>query len=610
MRLKRQLDRFFVFTLLILFLSVLLMTESAPASQQPFYPLEKLHPGQMGEARTVIRGETIVTFPVEILSVLPRKGSPKHLILVRASGPVIEKTGGIAAGMSGSPVFVEGRLAGAIGYGWNFSDHRLGLVTPIEDMANVWKHRDGKIMDLPAPVALRLPESSDLSGDHGDQKPETLPEKESLLVETSPDLEITERGTPLLADGLSERATLSLTKKLGIRVEHLAGTGSSGELPVEFSPGLTPGSAVGVMLAWGDVSLGATGTLTTVNDDGRFLAFAHPFMNRGQVRFPVTRAFVHGVIPSMQSPFKIGEPQTIIGTVTQDRPEGIGGRFGIFAPAMDVAIRFHDKDTEAEKFRRFHIVNDPFLVANILPDAILGILDDLWGQVGEGTLTSTVTLEGRGLEENFTRSNMFFSDEDVVQEALGEARTLVEILTLNPFRKIFPFGIDLDYEITRNPEILFIEDLTVEAKKVHPGEKVEGTFKLRPYRGETVSREFSLMVPEKARGYCEIVVRGGGIAEPGQESLLEGWRSISSLESLLDEINARESNNEVIVELNYPPADPVQGLEAEQELLSEQKDRRMKEGSLRIFKSNFFVEGLMRRSVQVLPVSRNDGTAP
>lgn len=579
-------------SILILLFSVLLMTASGEASDK-FYPLEALHPGLVGEARTVIRGEQIVSFPVEILSVLPRKGSPAHLILVKADGPVIEKTGGIAAGMSGSPVFIDGRLVGAIGYGWNFADHRLGLVTPIEDMMRVWDWPDQNVTDLPSPVPVTSPASGDIIE-------EPCPE-EASLVETYSDIEIDERSTPLIAGGLSARAAGSLAERMGIAVEPWGGVGDAGELPVDFNPELQPGDAVGVMLAWGDVSLGATGTLTALDEDGRFVAFAHPFLNRGAVRFPVTRAFVHGVIPSLQAPFKIGEPRAIIGTVTQDRPQAIGGKLGIFAPALDVSVTFKDEETGSVKYKRFHMVNDPFLVSQILPDAIMGVLDELWGQVGEGTLKSRVTIEGRGLRKSFERSNIFFSDKDVVKEALTEAESLVEIITLNQFREVFPLGIELEYEITRKPRVLFIEDLKVDTKEVHPGGKVEGTIILKPYRGKSLSRAFSLQIPEKVQGLCEVIVRGGGIAEPGQESLLEGWRSITSLDQLLKEVNAKESNNEVIIELIYPPVDPLQGIEEEQELRSEQKSRLMKEGTLRIFRSNFYVEGLLRRSLKVVP---------
>lgn len=97
--------------------------------------VESLRPGMKGYALTVVSGRNIVRFPVEIVSVIPGKGIPRHLIMIKASGSVIEKTGGIAAGMSGSPVYVNGKLIGAIGYGWNFSEHTLGLVTPLR----IWR---------------------------------------------------------------------------------------------------------------------------------------------------------------------------------------------------------------------------------------------------------------------------------------------------------------------------------------------------------------------------------------------------------------------------------------------------------------------------------------
>lgn len=579
-------------TAFLVLLTVLMITSRGEASNR-FFPLKDLKPGLVGEARTVIRGEEIISFPVEIISVLPRKGSPAHLILVKADGPIIEKTGGIAAGMSGSPVFIDGRLVGAIGYGWNFSDHRLGLVTPIEDMVRVWDWPTHDVTRLPRPVPVPRPQSGDIIE-------EVCPE-EASLVETSCDFMAEERATPLIAGGISARAAGALAAKMGTTIETWAGSGGAGELPVDFDPELKPGDAMGVMLAWGDVSLGATGTLTALDESGRFLAFAHPFLNRGAVRFPVTRAFVHGVVPSLQAPFKIGEPRAIVGTVTQDRPQAIGGKLGIFAPSIDVSVTLKDKEVGSVKFKRFHMVNDPFLVSQILPDAITGVLDELWGQVGEGTLKSRVRIEGRGLRKGFERTNIFFSDKDIVKEALTETESLVEIMALNPFREVFPLGIELEYEVTRAPEVLFIEDLTIEKKEVHPGDNVEGVATLRPYRGKSITRKFRLQVPEKVQGLCEVVVRGGGIAEPGQESLLEGWLSITNLDQLLNEVNARESNNEVIIELNYPPVDPLQGLEEEQELRSEQKSRLMKEGTLRIFRSNFYVEGLLRRSLKVVP---------
>jgi hypothetical protein len=106
-------------------------------------PSGSLREGAIGVAYTVVKGNEVVSFPVKVLSVMPSARSPRNLILVRASGPVIENTGGIAAGMSGSPVFIDGKLIGAIGYGWSFSEHQMGLVTPIEDMAEIWNWPTG-----------------------------------------------------------------------------------------------------------------------------------------------------------------------------------------------------------------------------------------------------------------------------------------------------------------------------------------------------------------------------------------------------------------------------------------------------------------------------------
>ncbi|MDR3164467.1 MAG: hypothetical protein LBU13_02720, partial [Synergistaceae bacterium] len=105
----------------------------------PIIPLSQVKPGMKGECRTVVKGDAVVSFEAEVVDILDAGSSPEKLILIRASGTVVEKSG-IAAGMSGSPFYIGGRLAGAIGYGFNFTDHRMGLVTPIEEMLEIWNN--------------------------------------------------------------------------------------------------------------------------------------------------------------------------------------------------------------------------------------------------------------------------------------------------------------------------------------------------------------------------------------------------------------------------------------------------------------------------------------
>ena len=604
------------------------------ASASPFQPeskvmkVDEIRPGMKGEARTVLKGQTVVSFPVTIVSVLPKKGIPKHLVLIRAEGPLIEKTGGIAAGMSGSPVFIEGNLIGAIGYGWDFSDHRLGLVTPIEDMASVFEWADLNPPfyrpPLPAPKVISDDAASqdlvsgDVSGDvffeeavNDTESADTTPEPPVSSGDLS-----TATHSPMItffSDGLSRRAVRSLSDTLAARVLSLGGGAGKNIPPVEKVKGMKPGEAVGVLLAWGDVTLGATGTLTTVSKDGRFLAFAHPFTSKGAVAYPLTRAWVHEVIPSVESPFKLGTPQSIIGTVTQDRPQAIGGRLNVYPPSFDFTVNFDDVDNKKKTTERFHVALAPFLLSKIAPDALTGMLDDLWGQVGAGTAKLNLTVTGPDMPGGWGRNNLFFSEKDLTKEILKEFKAITEVIALNPFTEIAPLGFTLDVEMTSKPRILLIEDVKLDRKKFAPGEKVQVTVSMRPFRKDVFSRTFELTVPKDVTGNATVVVRGGGINEPEQNSILEGKTAIKDFQTLLKELAVRETNNQVVVEIVSPEAPKIkpgklpfgketedeEADEEEPELLSEITDKKLKEGSMRLFMTNYYVDGLQRREISI-----------
>ena len=561
-------------------------------------PVESLKEGMKGTAYTVIKGEKIVSFPVTIVSVLPSPESPNNLILIKASGPVIEKTGGIAAGMSGSPVFIEGKLIGAIGYGWNFSEHERGLVTPIEEMVKVWNWPD-KVPAIPK-SDLKLP---GMPAENNGSVPGDLPEgtKDPEVPAGS------ELSVPLLGMGYSTRSARRIEEILGMPVKMLPAPVSGVTLPVEYNAVVRPGEAVSVLIAWGDVSLAATGTLTTVSESGLFLAFAHPFTNRGAVSFPLARAWIHEVIPSLETPFKLGTPRSIIGIVTQDRPQAIGGRIGQFAPVIDVSIQLGDVDSGERTLKRFKAAFDPFLMTKVIPEMLIGLVDNVWGRTGEGSAKVTVKIEGGGLAEGWQRTNMFFSSSDIGKAMFSEFSDLASAISLNPFYEIMPLGIHLDVEITSDPRVALIEDVTLSKKIVPPGGSFDVEITLRPFRKEPLIQKLSLKAPEDSEGICEVVVRGGGIEEPGQESIEQGWRTIRSLQELLGEFSAMETNDEVVAEIrtfNSKIDDPA-AIEAEEEsqrkLLSQVKEEKLKEGSIKSYRSNYYIDGLLRRMIRVVP---------
>ncbi len=581
---------------------VLFWTGNAPASVSentfrpgaPYLAASFVKPGMKGNALTVVKDRRILSFPVEVLAIVPQHGVPKNLFMVRALGKDIERIGGIAAGMSGSPVYIGGKLVGAIGYGWNFADHTLGLVTPIEDMFHVFDWPDD-IPEMGDPVRLSQASGKDVTSDDKSASPE------GKVRVNSADL-----ASPMWISGISDRGVERISELLDAKKVIRAGA-MAGDLPVEYGARLAPGDAIGILLAWGDVSVGATGTVTAVSPDGRFLAFGHPFLGRGAIAYPVTRAIIHHVVPSLEAPFKIGTPMQIVGTATQDRPQGVGGRFGFFAPSVDLSLSFKDEETGRSGKSRFHVVWDPFIGPKLASNIFMGLLDDRWGRKGEGVSTVRIEVEGRGISKGWNRSNMFFSEKDLAAESLTEIQTLLNIVFLNQFSDIRPLGVHLDVEMTKRPKVMFIERIEVDDKKFVPGQKLSVRVKMRPYRGKQVSKEFSIAIPKNASGECEILVRGGGIEPLEQDALAQGWKTIESFAQMFQEMSALERNNEVILEFNYDKDIKTDEKEKktssvskeEREFLSEVKKRRLKDGTLQIFLTDYVVEGLLRKMITV-----------
>ena len=300
----------------------------------------------------------------------------------------------------------------------------------------------------------------------------------------------------------------------------------------------------------------------------------------GDVSFPLTRSWVHEVIPSIKSPlsWEVLFQLLVLCAKTDLKPSPENRSF---PKGVEVSVKFTD-DSEMTVFKRFQVINDPFLMNQVLPGALLGLFDDLWGRAGEGTGFVTVKIEGKGFVEGISRKNVYFSDSDLIGQIVSrEIMALVPLFSLNRFKEIDPLGLHIELQVTKEPKVVYIEKLEVPNKdNVKKGEDLDVEVTLRNFRGDPEVKKLSLKVPDNASGLCEVVVRGGGIAEPSQVSLMSGWRAISSFEEFLNEIEAGESNNQVIVELLYGPLlkeeDEEFSLDDEYELVSEMKNAEWK----------------------------------
>lgn len=613
----------------------------------PILPLNQVKTGMKAEVRTVLNGTKISSFHATLVGIIPRKTSPRNLILIRVDDPYIRANGGIAEGMSGSPVYVGGKLVGAIGYGWSFGDNNLGLVTPIEEMIKAFNWPDkvpkfgvsAKVpieplsMDVkPVPKPKSKPEiqkgpvsgdveiyedgpgiiiSADILSDDivsGDLNIDEI----SADIEMLADAELKPLAMPMLVDGLSKRITEEMRKKLGFNLVPLGSATSSGS-NVNLKAQPKPGAAVGASLAWGDFQMGGIGTLTAKSKDGRFLAFGHPMVGQGTVSYPLTEASIIQVIPSIDSSFKLGYQGPIIGLITQDRPEAIAGYLGKLAPAISYTVRFNDVDNKKQTVRRFQTVADSFTGPVLGTLGMLGIIDDLWARTGEGTAILKYKFSGGNLPDGWERRNVFFSDTDLIKSLLKEFDSLSKLFALNQFQEIRPFGVDLDVEITSDARVVFIEKLEIADKKASyaPGDKVDINVTMRPWRKRAMVKKMTVLVPKKSVGFCEITVRGGGIEEPGQDSLITGFRAITNLKDLMKELSISETNNQIILEIDGPRTaekgkkdkPDIEDM-MDDRLLSEIKAERLKEGSLVIVDTNYYVEGLLRKLIKI---KRTDG---
>ncbi len=685
---NRNILKVLLATLLITLLQMPCLAEITV--KKSFVPMEQVMPvsaikkGMTGYLKTVLSGSEISKHTICIEGVIERKTSPKKLILVKITDNTLLEAGGAAAGMSGSPVYVDGKLIGAFAYAWSFADKSLGLVTPIDEMCRSMDRQD----IIPPFIKTKYPEDDDflavdnytpvrsiISVDNNKEEETVTPDRDapppvliedfekirkkpehspfllmddvSLDIEQLKNAEIVPLSFILQADGIEENSIKQLENKLGTKIIPLAAT-SDVNNGVTLNKRMQPGASMGVVLAWGDISLGGIGTLTAVDKDGRFLAFGHPMLKRGAVAMPLTESKIIRIIPNMQQAFKLGSIGNITGIVTQDRPEAIGGYFGQLPPCVSYDVLIHDLDDNRVKAKRFRTIADPYLSPELGQAGVLSILESEWARKGEGTLMIRFGINGGGLKETWERRDIFFSSENALEPVEKSMKLLTSIFALNRFDDITPLGIELEVLLTRIPRIAVIDSLKIidEKEFYEPGDVIKLEVAIRPWRKEPILKKIALRVPKDAEGICEIDVRAGCIEPQKEDAVLRGLAQITSLESLLQELSVQETNNMLIAEIGGPemPAekkkkhdstlgkmnqkrdgndeddkggkdaeynDKIDKKESDKDsvklprfltdtrLMSEIQKERLEEGSLRILDTNYYMDGIQRKFIKI-----------
>src|SRR4051812_17143165 len=344
--------------------------------------VKDIRPGMVGTGHTVFDGTHVEEFKANILGVLENVIGPhRNLILAKLEGGPLANTG-VIAGMSGSPVYVDGKLVGAVSYALgSFSKEPIAGITPIAEMTDSTSFTDvrppGSKVKVEYPftpdtLAAAFRKALNWNRPFADRPNDAqLTGVAAIAGVGGGEIGTLLRpiATPLVMSGFEPE--LAGVLGTAFREQGFIPTGGSasgpraGEAPYEGP--LKPGDAVGVMLVGGDLQLGGTGTVTHIDGD-RVYAFGHPMYNLGPIEFPMTRAYVYTVLPSLFSSMKLSSTGDVIGTFTQDRATTIAGRLGAGPKMIPVNIALERSRTPlaagaeiAAPRRTFHytVVNDP-----------------------------------------------------------------------------------------------------------------------------------------------------------------------------------------------------------------------------------------------------------
>ena len=509
-----------------------------------FLPVDQIRPGMHGIAKTVVAGNSIDEFGVEVLGIMKDKGPSGDLILVRVYGDLVDKTG-IAQGMSGSPVYIDGKLIGAIAYGWSLTDHKVGMVTPIGDMLKLW--------ELPVTVKQQTAERQTVEEQAAEQQPQ---EEQPSADKEKEQQELKPVATPIMAAGFTANALTLLKEKLApfSLVPYGVGTvpGGISNIPLQ------PGSAVGVELVRGDVSLGALGTVTYVEGD-KVLAFGHPFLKKGQANYFMTNAHVFTTLAGLENAFKVGVTGEAVGMINQDRGAGVGGLAGRYPAIIPVRILVKDNSTGASRDAAVQVIQDDQLSPILAAATVFNVIDKTLDRAGSGTARLSFEISGRHMPvETMKRDNMFYTAGSIAELAVSELHEALSVLAGNQYNQVDIMDVKVDVTIDSDRKTAAITEARAGKAEVRPGEQVDIIVKLKPFRGEPVSRTVSFTVPNnQPAGALTLEVRGGGyvplfniLANQGLAAeTVKPRRNKQSFDKMIQDLVSRDRNNDLVVEI-------------------------------------------------------------
>ncbi|MCX6092013.1 MAG: hypothetical protein NTX23_04000 [Candidatus Bipolaricaulota bacterium] len=531
------------------------------AQRSEFLYLNEIKVGMTGIGKTVVAGDVISEFAAEVLGVIDEPGTLSDFIVVRVSGEAIGRSGGIAQGMSGSPIYVGGKLIGALSRAatWSKEITPIGLVTPIEPMLAV--------LDSAKTVSMAPDAGSVLDGVLLVERPFAPSAAE---VAAQPDAIFSYPvSTPLIAVGLSARSASALMggessmarpqgtlhdflpaqsmapaiaglSSLSLELLPLAGAAAvsgnagTGAASSATAPVLTPGGSLGVALVSGDITVGALGTVTYVDGNG-VIGFGHPFISNGVSAFPLTTATIIDTMKALDASFKLGTIGKTIGVISEDRMAAIGGRIGGQASTIDLELSVDNLDDHARRTLKARVVDEPRLLPELLLSSGFEAIDSVLDRVGAGTVEVTYQITGDGMPSSLERKDVFLSTSDIALYPPWQLAEIVAFLQYNEFADPKITQISASMRVTSELRAIRIESLMLDNVVYSPGDTIQFTLVMQTFQGERIVRTGELTIPEDLMANDLVVRAYGG------PRMIEKGEAPDTFESLADVIHLLET---------------------------------------------------------------------
>jgi len=513
--------------------------------------VDDITPGMKGYGKTVFSGKRIEVFNVEVLGVLKNWEARSDMILIKMTGGPLSETG-VIAGMSGSPVYINNKLVGAVSHGWSFAKEAIAGVTPIGIMMDVLKMEPqaeepafaGRDNTWSAPLDIQDSKVINNLISHGMPLEDKL--SENNILQQPFTIDLVPIRTPLMVSGFDNRSLKRMSplfNKLGL----FPSQSSKDHVNTSANlSGFVPGAAVAAELIRGDLNASAVGTLT-YRDGNNILAFGHPLIQTGTTDLPMSTALVYTILSSQSGSVKMAVAEEVIGRITQDRRPALAGKIGEY-PRM-ISCQADIKGSLNVKYN-FDIIHDKLLTPNLIQMAVESALLSTEKSIGEKLVNLKLDINIAGREEPVAIENIYYDMGPTWFPIYNIIHPITTLLN-NKFQSVRIKSIKLAADILESNNTASIESIRVSKKWVNPGDEISLNIGVKPFAQESVSIPLKIRLPDDVTRGSRIRIT---VCDANYSKMLETIGAPGSLipanfEQLITHIEDVENNKNLVVRI-------------------------------------------------------------